>query len=151
MSDLPIKATFKSGAGYDAPWITVDAADPDDLSVKLDAILDGESLSKVIEVANLFKAANIASPLAVGGPDAAPAAAPAAPAQQQGWGNRPPQQAAAPAGGNRLHPEGKTCGCGNVLNFKQVSRKSDGKQFSFWECPARTGRNDTAHVSEFAN
>jgi hypothetical protein len=70
--------------------------------------------------------------------------------QQGGWG-QPQQQAAPVQQASRLHPEGKTCNCGNVLNFKQVNRKSDGKQFSFWECPARTGSKDTQHISEFAN
>lgn len=146
-NELPIKATFKSGGGYDAPWLTIDAADPGDLDFKLDAILNGEVLTKVISVAELFKAANTAAPLVAPAPvqqAAAPAPAP--------W-SQPQQQAPAPVQqqGSRLHPEGKTCGCGNVLNFKEVTRRSDGKTFQFWECPARQGKNDTQHVSEFAN
>jgi len=154
MSDLPIKATFKSGAGYDAPWLTIDANDPDDLTFKLDAILGGEALTKVIAVADLFKAANNA------GAVTSPAPQQAAPQQPTGWGQQPaqqpqwsqPQQQAAPVQqGARLHPEGKTCNCGQVLQYKTVNRKSDGKQFSFWECPARTGSKDVNHDSEFAN
>lgn len=138
---LPLRATLKSGAGYDAPWLTVDGIDADDLAHKLASLMESEAIGQLIEAANLFKAANNASPLATNGPaaQAAPAAA--------------PQQQAAPApqaGAARLHPEGKTCGCGNVLNYKTVTRKSDGKQFNFWECPARSGRNDTVHTSEFA-
>lgn len=149
-NELPLKATLKSGAGYDAPWLTVDGADPEDLAFKLSALVEANVPVALIEAANALKAANNAAPLATGGQDPAPQQQ-QAPASN-GWGNRPAQQQSAPAQqGARLHPEGKACRCGNVLNFKQVNRKSDGKQFSFWECPARTGSKDTQHDSEFAN
>ena len=149
MTDLPIKSTFKSGAGYDAPWLTVDAANPDDLVTKLDSLLQGEALAKVVEVADMFKGLNAAQPLTT--PQAA-APAPAAPAPATGGWGKPAPQAAPPAPvGVRTHPEGKSCGCGNVLQFKEVQRRSDGRTFKFWECPARSGKNDTQHVSEFAN
>src|SRR5205085_1359676 len=142
MSDLPIKATFKSGAGYDAPWLTIDAADPNDLSFKLDAVLAGDSLTKVIEVAELFKAANTLAPVV------APQDTPA-PAQQQpaGWNSSPqqsqpqwsqpqqaaPQQQGGPGNrpGAQLHPEGRTCEiCPNLLEFKKTQT---GKPK--WQCP----------------
>lgn len=161
MSDLPLKATFKSGAGYDAPWLTVDAADPDDLSFKLDAILGGDSLQKVVEVASLFQAARNVEPgpqqqalpqgSSFGGGDRANA--PTA----GGWGNRPQQQSAPPQqqGGGAshpnavLHPEGNACEqCGKVLEFKKTQ---SGK--AKWQCPdwRWNNGNPNGHGMEWAN
>lgn len=154
---LPVRATFKSGAGYDAPWLTVDAADPNDLSFKLDALLGGEALGKVISVAELFKAANNAGPL-VQGVDPTPLQ-PAAPQQPAGWGNSAPQaqpqwsqpQQAAPAAPQvRLHPEGKTCACGQVLIFKEITSKKNNKTYQMWTCPSQQRKGD-GHDSEFVN
>lgn len=64
-------------------------------------------------------------------------------AQQGGWGQPAQQQ------GPALHPEGESCHCGMVLQYKVVSRKSDGKQFKFWVCPNQRSRDD-GHRSEFA-
>lgn len=153
MSDLPIKITLKSGAGYDAPWVTVDAADPDDASFKLDAILSGDLAEKVIATANLLKAANVAAPLVQHGEASAP------PAQQNagGWTNSPAatapawsgaQQQAAPAA--QGHPENKGCeSCGQVLQFKQGTSKA-GKPYKLWACPQQRQRGD-GHTTDFVN
>lgn len=145
MSDLPLKATLKAGAGFDAPWLTVDATDPHDLATKLQSLGQAGVHEALVEAANLLKAANNAAPLASGGQEAQ------APQQPQGWG-QPQQQVPAPSnGGAQQHPEGKQCQqCGTVLQFKQVNRKSDGKTFKFWACPNQKSRND-GHTSEFAN
>lgn len=158
MSDLPIKSTFKSGAGFDAPWLTIDANDPTDLALKLDAIIASEVLTKVIAVADLFKAANTAGPLVTPEPQQA------APVQQQnaGWGSSPqptqpqwpqPQQAAPQAShpNAQLHPEGKACefgGCGKVLEFK----KSSGGKGKF-QCPEWRWQNGNpnGHAMEWQN
>lgn len=150
MSDYALTVTLKAGKDYDAPWVVVYGNTPDEVEQKLSNL--GGLIEATVEAANLLKAANNAAPLVSGGPDAYPTPAPQAPVQQPaqgGWG-QPAQQQAAPQQGSRLHPEGKACGCGNVLNYKSVNRKSDGKQFNFWECPARQGKNDTQHISEFA-
>ena len=150
MSDLPIKATFKSGAGYDAPWLTIDAADPNDLSYKLTALLEGDVLSRVIDVATAFKAVNNVAPLTQPEPQApVQQQAPAAP---QGWGQQPQQQQApAPVQGARLHPEGKVCPmCNNTLQYKDIYSQKKSKSFQFWECPNRRSQTD-GHHSEFAN
>lgn len=157
MSELPIKITLKSGAGYDAPWVTVDAADPADASFKLDAILEGDLAEKVISVANLLKAANNAAPLVQGGEAAAQAAPPQ---QNNGWSNSPaaaapawagaPQQAApAAAPGVVLHPLAIKCpSCGSAVQEKVINSKKTGKTFKLWVCPSQRSQGD-GHYSEF--
>lgn len=152
MTDHEISVTLKAGTDFDSPWVVIYGNDPFEVEEKLSNI-EG-LLQKTVSTAAALRALHT---LEKGGLPATPVqqAAPQAqqPAQSGGWGQRPQQQAA-PAqqsGGAQLHPEGKQCRCGNVLNFKQVTRRSDGKQFSFWECPTRTGSKDTQHDSEFAN
>jgi len=160
VSDLPIKATLKAGAGYDAPWLTVDAHDPADLELKLTAIATGGAPQALVEAANALKAANNAAPLlSNGGAPAQPAQQSAPPPQQNGgWGtpsqpaSPPPaqqqqQQQAAPAAAT--HPEGWACHCGSLLQYKIVNRRLDGKQFKFWVCPNQRSKDD-GHRSEFA-
>lgn len=75
--------------------------------------------------------------------------APAQPQAAPAWSQ--PQQQAAPAVPQvRLHPEGKTCYCGRTLEYKEVNRKSDGKTFKFWSCPAQQKKGD-GHDTEFAD
>lgn len=158
MSDSPIKATLKSGTGFDAPWLTVDAENPAELEQRLRGIIDSKVLETVHEAASLFQSVGTAAPLTQAAPQQqAPAEwaaqrqpAQQAPPQNQGWGQG---QQAAPQqqGGPALHPEGKQCAqCGSVLAYKVVNRKSDGKQFKFWNCPNQRSRDD-GHSSEFAN
>ena len=150
MSDLPIKATLKAGAGYDAPWLTVDARDPADLELKLNAIANGGAPQALVEAANALKAANNAAPLlassalpvgsSFGGGDQANA--PTAPPQQQsGWGQQaPPATQTQPQvqqprqqgwqASATLHPEGLACHCGQVLSYGKT-RTNKGQ----WKCP----------------
>jgi hypothetical protein len=140
MSELPLKATLKAGAGYDAPWLSVDATDPADLELKLNAIANGGAPQALIEAANALKAANNAAPL-LNQHQPEPAQQPTAPPQQNsGWGQQqnaaPPQQQAqqprqqgwqAPA---TTHPEGKQCdACGQPLEYKKTT---SGK--ATWRC-----------------
>lgn len=161
MSESPIKATLKAGTGYDVPWLTIDATDPNDLEQKLRGIIESKVLETVAEAASLFQATQNAAPLtqpqapAQQGEQPAWSQAPAqqaAPQQSGGWGaaQQRPQQAAPQGGGVQLHPEGKQCNCGATLQFKAVNRKSDGKQFKFWACPNQQRRDD-GHDTEFAN
>lgn len=152
MSEHALSVTLKAGRDFDSPWVVVYGDNPPEVEAKLNDI-DGLLKATVTAAATLRSLHT----LEAGGVPATPVASEPAqqsqPAQSGGWGNRNQQQGqSAPQqqSGARLHPEGKQCGCGNVLNYKTVNRKSDGKEFNFWECPARTGRNDTNHVSEFA-
>lgn len=83
MSDesLPFKATLKAGAGYEAPWVTVDAATGAELVARLDELTQ-DVLAKVTDTASLFRAAHAVSAgfgeQATTGAAAKPAAQPAA-------------------------------------------------------------------------
>ena len=155
MTEASLKATLKAGGGYDAPWLTVDADNPDDLEFKLQAIANGGVPQALIEAANVLKAANNVAPLLAGGEAAAPQQAAPAP-QNNGWGQaqqQAPQQQGG-GGGNRFggppHPEGKACefpGCGKVLEHKKTS---SGK--ATWRCPdwRWNSGNPNGHTSEFA-
>ena len=157
---FPIKATIKSGGGYDAPWLTVDAANPDDLNAKVQGLLAADSVAAVIELANAFKAANNAAPLAPQGQEAqqapapqqaaspwgAPAAQPQQPVQQQA-----PQQQSYGGGGRgqaQLHPEGKQCHCGQVLEFKTTGNGKKKWQCGQWRW---NGGNPNDHAVEWVN
>lgn len=154
MSDLPIKATLKAGGGYDAPWLTVDAADDGDLTNALRAIINSEVPALLIEAANVLKAANNAAPILPGN-DAPAQQGVTSTAPKSGWGSSPAaaQQGAAPAQGNHpkaiLHPEGKTCDiCPNVLEQK----KTQGGKLK-WQCNAWRWNNGSPnnHSMEWAN
>lgn len=151
MTDLPLKLTLKSGAGYDAPWLTIDASDPTDLAAKIAGLKAGDLLQDAIELADLFKAAgaigsNVPTPTVNNGPTAQQAAAP-------GWAQ---PAAAAPAAapaqpGVQFHPEGIKCpSCQSAVVFKQITSKKTGKQFQLWTCPNQRSSGD-GHYSEFAN
>lgn len=127
-----------------------------DSSAELKAEFEGFPYAEYASAKAALRGAGAAAPIVQPAGQQAPAQQ-QAPQQSGGWGG---QQQAAPQQqqqfapqqqGARLHPEGKTCGCGNVLNYKEVNRRSDGKLFKFWECPQRKGSKDTMHVSEFAN
>lgn len=159
MSELPIKATLKAGGGYDAPWLTIDAADENDLATRLYNLVHHEAaLQLVVEAANALKAVNNAAPIT------APAAAPAVPEQATpapGWATGPQQtQQLNPQGqyaqtppvqqGPRLHPTDVCQLCGQRPQEKDVYRKADNKKFEFWACPNQAKRDD-GHYSEFRN
>lgn len=151
MSDLPIKATLKAGNGFDAPWLTVDAATPEDLEFKLQALIEGSALAAVVEAANVLKAANNAAPLLQSGAEAQAPVAPAAPAQPQGWGA---PTAAAPAPAQQasvvLHPT-DVCPVDNQrVQEKVITSKKNGKTYEMWVCPNQRTRGD-GHYSEFKN
>lgn len=159
MSELPIKLTVKSGAGFDAPWLTVDANDPSDLEFKVDALLAGSVLEKSIALAELFKAANNAAPLVQQPPQQAAPAQQAPPQQQWGQPQQGPaptwatgaQPAAVPTGpvNGTPHPTGQVCPLdGQVLQYKQITAKATGKQFKMWTCPNQKSRGD-GHAAEF--
>ena len=161
-SSAPLRATLKAGGGYDVPWLTVEADNPNDLEQRLRGIIDSKVLETVAEAASLFQATQNAAPLVTGGPRDQTLSQPqqAAPQQQSnGWGaaqSQPQQQSAPPqqqgGGGSRFggppHPEGKTCEiCPNVLEFKKTST---GK--GTWRCSEWRWNNGSpnGHSSEFA-
>lgn len=150
---LPLRATVKSGSDFSAPWLTVDANDPNDLVFKLDALLNSDASAKVIELASQFKAANNLAPVLPSGPAPTPAPTPA-PASN-GWrapAQQPQQQAPAWSGGPQNgspHPENKSCPCGQVLQYKSGTSKA-GKAYKLWACPNQRQRGD-GHVTEFVD
>lgn len=148
-----LRATIKAGAGYEVPWLTVDADNPAELEQRVRAVIDSRVLETVAEAASLFQATQNAAPLVNNQQQQAPAQQAAPQQQSQGWGaaaQQPQQQSAPQGGGIQLHPEGKQCNCGATLQYKVVNRRSDGKQFKFWACPNQKNRDD-GHDTEFAN
>lgn len=151
MSDeLPIKLTLKGGSEYDAPWITVDAANPEELQMKATALAGSGAIQAAVELANLFKAANHAAPLldnhGLAAPDPSPWSTPAQqPVVQQQPQAQPQQQNRY---GGTPHPESKACHCGKVLELKKTST---GK--SKWQCPdwRWNNGNPNNHAMEWAN
>lgn len=141
-----LSVTLKGGTGYDSPWIVVYGDDPAEVSEKLKNL--GDLVEQTVITANLLKGANNAAPLAPGGAEAAP---PAAPAPQKTWGQSAP---AAPQANNgpvdgAVHPTDVCQACGQQPRFKNITAKS-GKQFQLWSCPNQRQRGD-GHYSEFAN
>lgn len=118
-------ATIKGGASFDSPWIVVRADRPEDLKVRLDALVALDLHATVAAASSAFQAAyNVTSGIpgttVVPQPQAAaPAAAPAAPAP-------------APAAG-----EAPTCIHGARV-FKSGMGKN-GKAWSAWFCPTKQG------------
>lgn len=154
MTEHSLSVTLKAGTGYDSPWIVVYGDNPDEVQFKLQNI--SGVIEATVQAANLLKGANNAAPLLEGAPAEA---APAAPQQPAGWGNSAPQaqpqwsqpQQGAPAAPQvRLHPEGKTCACGQVLIFKEITSKKNNKTYQMWTCPSQQRKGD-GHDSEFVN
>lgn len=169
MSDLPLKATLKSGTGYDAPWLTVDAETPAELQQRLRAVIDSGVLETISEAAGVFAGSTLTTPALA--QQQAPALAqgssfgggdrglnpPPAPQQSNGWGQAAQQQQSPPpqqqGGGNRYggvpHPQGKQCQCGQVLEVKQTGSNKTVFRCSQWRW--NNGNPTTNHDSEFAN
>lgn len=140
-----LRATLKAGSDYSAPWLTIDAETPDELSARLSAVTSSGVLQVFVEAANALKGAYNASPVLPGGQEAAVPQqqqpvqqAPQAP-QQGGWGGQQqapaPQQQSGGGGYNRgnvkTHPEGTGCDvCGEVLQWG-MTRTNKGQ----WKCP----------------
>ncbi|HET6917269.1 MAG TPA: hypothetical protein VFH56_14340 [Acidimicrobiales bacterium] len=121
---------------------------------QFDQVLTGEFIQKATDVASLLVAAGaVTEGLAPAKPQAQAAPQPQAQPQQSSWGQQPqaaPANNGAPQNGTP-HPEGKQCRqCSAVLQFKQVTRKSDNRTFKFWSCPNGRSKGD-GHTSEFAN
>ena len=147
-----LRVTLKAGSDYSAPWVTVDADDPDELTMKLNALLEGDALKLVVDTAQHLRAIHNALP--VTHPDQGGSGAPA-PQQPKrgGWGNSGggQQQSTQQNGGTRYHPEGITCGsCGAPVQYKSVFSQAKNKSFNLWCCPNQHSRND-GHYSEFAD
>lgn len=161
-SSAPLRATLKAGGGYDVPWITVEANNPDDLEQKLRGIIDSKVLETVAEAASMFQATQNAAPLTQPQQAQQQAPAPQAAPQQQnsGWGaaaQQPQQQAAPPQqqGGGRsqhgaqLHPDGTQCAvCGEVLQHAMTRTNK-----AQWKCPQYRWNNGNPnnHTLEWAN
>lgn len=159
MSDntSPLKVTLKAGASYEAPWVSIDATDPGDLSFKLKSIIESDLTALIIEASNVLQATRNVFPLAAPStPASVPAAAPAPAAPvSNGWGAAAAQQQNVPApaqqNGVLVHPTDR-CPLDNLqVQYKKTPpRKSDGKSFEFWVCPNQSSKDD-GHYSEFYN
>lgn len=101
-SEAPLSVNFKPGTGYDAPQLTIRAADPVSLKQRVEGSAGSGLFESIATAANQFKAAygtpsgaaeTVQQVLA-----ATPVAAPApAPAQADGWAAQPtPAWGAAP-------------------------------------------------------
>lgn len=160
-SSAPLRATLKAGTGYEVPWVTVEADNPNDLEQKLRGIIDSKVLETVAEAASLFQAtqnvvAGTQAPAPQQGqPEWSQAPAQQAPPQQQsqGWGaaqqQSAPQQGGGGYGNVQLHPEGTQCGvCGEVLQYGKT-RTNKGQ----WKCPQYRWNNGNPnnHTLEWAN
>lgn len=147
MSEYSLSCTLKAGTDYDSPWVVVYGNTPGEVEAKLRDT--GGLIAAVVEAANTLKAT-----WALGPVQSAPASNTVeviqhqqAPIQQQvqqaapqGWGQpQQPVQQQAPAApqqavgkyGAQLHPEGKQCHCGQVLQYS-LTRTNKGQ----FKCPA---------------
>ena len=135
MSDLPLRVRVSTG-GYDNPGLEFDAASPADVVAKLKGLADEGVYQALVDASSMMRIAlGVAEPVQQ---------------QPQSGGWRPPGW---PDGGPQLgdaNPAGETCiSCGQVLRYRVINRKSDGKQFKFWACPNQSSPND-GHDSKFA-
>lgn len=156
MSDaaFPLSVTLKGGRDFDAPWIVVYGHAPDEVQSKLEAIANGGLIEATINAANALKGANNAAPLLPPGDPAAPQQPAQQAPQQSAWGQQPQQQQAPQSGrqqnryGGELHPEGKQCHCGKVLEKKKTQ---SGK--AKWQCPdwRWNNGNPNDHAQEWIN
>ncbi len=92
----PLKVTLKAGAGFEAPWLTVEADTAAELALQLVAVQADGVLERIVEASRAFRSTFTAAPSA--------AKAPAQPhAPEAGSGNTqptPPQEGSAPASGS---------------------------------------------------
>lgn len=150
MSELPIKATLKAGKDYDAPWITVDGADPADLTFKLNGLAEAGALQAVVDAANLLKAANVVSSSGATGAAPAPAAPaqPPAQAQPQGWGAGQPQAAPQQQSAPPSWALGACESCGKPLERKATSTGKPVDRCPDWRW---NNGNQNGHTNNFVN
>lgn len=125
----PLKATLKAGGGYEAPWITVTATDPGQLTTRVRALANGGAIEAVAEVAELFRAAHI---VAAGVPASQVTPTTPAPAAATTTQEAPPPQS-----------QVKTCAHG-VRVFKSGGGGNTGKKpWQAWMCALPRGSAGT--------
>lgn len=122
----PLKATLKAGAGYEAPWLTVNGDNAEDLYHRLQDVVsnDGTLLTTLAEVAEQFRAAHV---VAAGLPKEQP---------QSGWGGN--QQQGNQGGGSEPPPAGKAHTCPHGVRIRREGTGSKGKWVGFF-CPLKKG------------
>lgn len=169
-SDYALSATLKarSSSKWDAPWVVVYANDPHELKQRIEGVVSQGVLDALVGADNALKVLsdgelNAGQPVQQQGGGAAwgtvtpqgfqpgsqhPQGQQQAPPQQQGgWQNQ--QQGPSPQQqGAQLHPEGLTCGCGQVLQYGKT-RNNKGQ----WKCPDYRWNNGNPndHRLEWAN
>lgn len=124
----PLKATLKAGAGYEAPWLTVNGNNAEDLYKRLQDVVsnDGTLLSTLAEVAEQFRAAHV---VAAGLPKEQP---------QSGWGNGGGGNQQQGGGGNDAPPAGGNHVCPHGVRVRREGSSSKGKWVGFF-CPLPKG------------
>lgn len=154
MSEAPLKATFKAGTGYDAPWLSVDGNDPVELNTRVVGVKNHpELLQNIVALSQALQAVNAAGPVMN-------TQQPVPQQQQQRqvpnnvtqgpWGGQPQQQAPPQQQNNvTYHPEGKACeSCGQPLQYKKT-----GSGKGTWRCPdwRWNNGNPNGHTQLWAN
>jgi hypothetical protein len=157
VSEAPLKATFKAGTGYDAPWVSVDGNDPVELNTRVVAVKDHpELLANIVALSQALQAVNSAGPVINTQqpvPQQQPQPAQPSNVTQGPWGNNgaAQQQPQQNQGQQNVtyHPEGKACeSCGQPLQYKQTN---SGK--GTWRCPQWRWNNGSpnGHTQLWAN
>lgn len=120
--DRPLKATLKAGGGFEAPWLTIDADNAEDLYNRLQDVTahDGQLLAKIAEVAEQLRAAHTVY--------VTPASQPAS----SGFGSGATQTHSEPA------PSGQVKTCPHGTRTRREGNGSKGKWVGYF-CPLPKG------------
>lgn len=59
---VPYKVTLKAGAGFEAPWLTIEADTTSELAGRLAALRIDDALDRVVETAHAFKKKFVSAP-----------------------------------------------------------------------------------------
>lgn len=154
MSEAPLKATLKAGRDFDAPWLTVDGDNANDLLDRLTEIKKTTLLEALVDTANTLKAVNSAAPIAadVASPPVAPQQAALQPTWSQPQAAAPAwagQQQAAPVTTGNHPAEGTPCpACNAPIAYRSGVSKRTQKPYSLVTCPNQRAKDD-GHFSLF--
>jgi len=147
--EAPFVVTLKGGAGYEKPWVVIRGNTAEEAVARLGEAHLHNLLEKAAEYSAAFQAltggaANQSAPARTASTPSSrpvsqapaapqPTAAPPAPQDNQG----------------RAHPEGLACPqCQQVVGYKTITSKKNGKSYNMWVCPNQRTRED-GHFSEF--
>lgn len=126
----PLKATLKAGPGYEAPWITVEASTPAELTDRLNGLASGGTFNALTEASKTLLAQySLGATIEEIKPDEPVWATRATdPAYAQPQAPQPPQEPAPQQGAGPSCPHG-------AMVWKQGTGKASGKPYKGWFCP----------------